>query len=254
MTTPLIIYFLGMPPQSQQQHMMAQQQQQMLAMQQRNNALRNVTNVTAAAPQHATMMGGKPAGMAGMAGAAVGPRFGPRTVGPTTMVGMRPGGPVPGGIPQARLPQFIGHHIETRLPPDLCLLGCIFVVTDYQDSEEYAKFVASWKKTITQYGGEIETSLSPRVTHLLCSSQKSALAQQARVEGKRLVTCYWLNDTIRKKKVMPPWKAIHFPLPAQFEPPCTNMILCLTGFQDRDRDLVKVSQLLKLRTTSSSGI
>ena len=39
---------------------------------------------------------------------------------------------------------------------------------------------------------------------------------------------------------MPPWKAIHFPLPAQFEPPCTNMILCLTGFQERDRDYVKV--------------
>ena len=228
----------------QQQHMMQQQQQQqqqMLAMQQqRSNALRNVTNTP---PQHPTMMGGKPVGvMAGMAGpaGANGPRFGgPRPVVPANIVGMRP--QVPGGIPQARLPQFIGHHMETRLPPDLCLLGCIFVVTDYQESEEHTKYVASWKKTITQYGGEIEASLSPRVTHLLCSSQKSGLAQQARAEGKRLITCFWLNDTIRKKKVMPPWKAIHFPLPGQFEPPCTNMILCLTGFQDRDRDLVKVS-------------
>ena len=70
-----------------------------------------------------------------------------------------------------------------------------------QDSTEQCKYVASWKKTITQYGGEIEGVLSPRVTHLLCSSQKSALAQQARIEGKRLVTCFWLNDTIRKKKV-----------------------------------------------------
>jgi len=225
--------------QSQQHLIQQQQQQQMLAMQQRNNALRNVTNTP---PQHAatTMMGGKPVSMAAM---GAGPRFGPpgpRQVGPAGgmvgVAGMRPQVP---GIPQPRMPQFIGHHMEVRLPPDLCLLGCIFVVADYQESEEHAKYVASWKKAITQYGGEIEATLSPRVTHLLCSSQKSALAQQARLEGKRLITCFWLNDTIKKKKVMPPWKAIHFPLPAQFEPPCANMILTLTGFQERDRDYVK---------------
>jgi hypothetical protein len=41
---------------------------------------------------------------------------------------------------------------------------------------------------------------------------------------------------------MAPWKAIHFPLPAQFEPPCTNMILTITGFEDRDRDYAKVRE------------
>ena len=82
-------------------------------------------------------------------------------------------------------------------------------------------------------------ALGPRVTHVLAKDQKSTVAQQARVEGKRLVTAFWLNDTVVRKKVLPPWKAIHFPLPANFEPPCANMILTLTGFEDRDRDYVK---------------
>ena len=77
------------------------------------------------------------------------------------------------------------------------------------------------------------------MTHVLAKDQKSSLAQEARLEGKRLVSAFWLNDTVVRKKVLPPWKAIHFPLPANFEPPCTNMILTLTGFEDRDRDYVK---------------
>ena len=70
------------------------------------------------------------------------------------MPGMRPQG-MPGGVPQPRLQQFVGHAIETRLPPDLCLLGCIFVIADYQDSEE-ARHLTDWRRVITQYGGEIE--------------------------------------------------------------------------------------------------
>ena len=42
---------------------------------------------------------------------------------------------------------------------------------DFQESPTHKKYVASWKKTITQYGGEIETMISARVTHLLCNSQ-----------------------------------------------------------------------------------
>ena len=108
------------PPQQQQQ----QQQQQMLAMQQRNNALRNVTN----SPQHphSGIISGKPGGMQQVTGMP--PRFPPRPTVPG-MVGMRAQVP---GIPQQRLPPFLGHALETRLPPDLCLLGCIFVFADYQ--------------------------------------------------------------------------------------------------------------------------
>ena len=50
---------------------------------------------------------------------------------------------------------------------------------------------------------------------------------------------------------MPPWKAIHFPLPANFEPPCLNMILTLTGFEDRDRDYVK--EMIKIAGATYTG-
>ena len=92
--------------------------------------------------------------------------------------------------------------------PPTSPLTCYVVLSNisvyFKESSEHSKYVPSWKKTITQYGGEIESSpTSPmtQVTHVLCSSQKSALAQQGRVEGKRLVTAFWLNDTIKRKKV-----------------------------------------------------
>jgi len=202
------------------QQQQAAQQQQMLAMRQRQVPMAGPGGIPSS-PVHQHGPGMMP-----------GARFPPRAV----MPGLRPGG-MP-GVPQQRMHQFVGHAIETRLPPDLCLLGCIFVMVDYQDSDE-ARHISDWRRVITQYGGEIEDALGARVTHVLAKDQKSATAQQARIEGKRLVTAFWLNDTVVRKKVLPPWKAIHFPLPANFEPPCVNMILTLTGFEDRDRDYVK---------------
>ena len=99
------------------------------------------------------------------------------------------------------------------VPPDLCLLGCIFHIIDYQDDKEKAKFVPDWKKVIKQFGGEIEEEYHPRLTHILCAKQDNEICQTAIRENKRLVTIYWLNDIVVKKKVTPPWKAIHFPLP-----------------------------------------
>ena len=86
------------------------------------------------------------------------------------------------------------------------------------------------------------------MTHILAANQKSQLAQSGRVEGKRLVTAYWLNDTILRKKVLPPWRAVHFPLPTIFDPPCTNMILTTTGF---DMDLIK--DMIKMVGASHTG-
>ena len=207
--------------------------QQMMAMQQQRAQM--------VSPGHHGQMMGAPPG----AGVMPGPRFSPRVA--VTMPGMR--GQIP-GIPQQRMQQFVGHEIQTRLPPDLCLLGCIFIITDYPDMEE-AKHLPEWRKVITQFGGEIEESLSPRVTHILAANQKSQLAQSGRVEGKRLVTAYWLNDTILRKKVLPPWKAVHFPLPANFEQPCSNMILTTTGFEGRDKDFIK--DMIKMVGASHTG-
>ena len=87
---------------------------------QRRNALGNITNSPGGHVGHLSPLAGKPIGMSG-------PRFSPRT-GVASLGGLRPQVP---GLQQPRL-QFVGHAIETRLPPDLCLLGCIFVITDYQ--------------------------------------------------------------------------------------------------------------------------
>ena len=236
-------------PQSPQQMQMIQQQQQM-QQQQRQQQLMALQQQRAqmVSPGHGVQGHGHQQMMAsgpGPGGMQV-TRFPPR-VAVAGMSGMRP---QMAGLQQQRMQQFVGHDIQTRLPPDLCLLGCIFVIVDYQALEE-AKHLPEWRKVITQYGGEIEDSISPRVTHVMAANQKSTTAQQARAEGKRLITAYWLNDTIVKKKVLPPWKAVHFPLPANYEPPCTNMILTLTGFEERDRDFVK--DMIKMAGATYTG-
>lgn len=147
--------------------------------------------------------------------------------------------PMAPGQPQGPRIQFHGHDPNTRLPPDLCLLGCIFYIIDYTEDPDMAKYVPDWKKVIKQFGGEVEDEYHPRLTHILCMNQDNPIIPQAIREGKRLVTTYWLNDTVVRKKVGPPWKAIHFPLPPNFVPPCENMIITLTGFVDRNRDWVK---------------
>ena len=58
------------------------------------------------------------------------------------------------------------------VPEDLCLLGCVFFITDYQrylSSEQ----IMTWKKVIAQHGGQVDDSYSNRVTHLLCETQQS---------------------------------------------------------------------------------
>lgn len=195
----------------------------------------------APAPQHAMRFAG-----------AMGPRPGPPQGPPQPMVMQAQPRPA---VPR---PLFHGHDPGTKrklltkrkfydgvlildisVPPDLCFLGCIFMICDYQDDPEQKNYCDGWKKVIRQFGGEVEDAYHPRMTHVLCKSQDSSVAMQALREGKRLVTVFWLNDIVVKKVVMPPWKAIHFPLPANFDRPCENMILTLTGFEGRDRDWVK---------------
>ena len=107
---------------------------------------------------------------------------------------------------------------------------------DYEDDPEFSRHVPEWKKIVRQYGGEVEVAYNPqRLTHVLCRTQvklieaqfdglcltplslpcpqDSPIAQQGLREGKRLITVHWFNDIIQQKKVSPPWKAVHFPLP-----------------------------------------
>ena len=227
---------VGQPPamfaQQQRQQLSPQQHQQYLAMSQQRRALEAMGQRGPIPPQ--------------MTGSPVSPHsMGPRFIGPRGPVGMQPPHMRPGmaGItPLAqRQPVFYGHDPTTvgKLPPEYCLLGCIFYIIDYQNDQDESKYVRDWKKVIRQFGGEVEDAYHPRITHLMCKNQDSSISGQALREGKRLVTVYWLNDVVVLRKVVPPWKGVHFPLPADFDEPCKHMILTITGFEGRDRDWVK---------------
>ena len=50
---------------------------------------------------------------------------------------------------------------------------------------------------------EIATMYSPRITHLLRETIRSALAQQVLRDDNRLVTAIWLNDVIINQHKFP---------------------------------------------------
>ena len=129
-----------------------------------------------------------------------------------------------------------GHKIS----PKLCLLGCHFVITGYQEREE-AHHVRKWTTVITRHGGEVTTELVEGVTHLICPDLASPLASRAEERGLRLVTAHWLNDVITVKKMAAPWKGVHLPLPRQESrgSNVSGMKICVTGFESLDRDYVK---------------
>ncbi|EGV91529.1 PAX-interacting protein 1 [Cricetulus griseus] len=68
---------------------------------------------------------------------------------------------------------------------------------------------------------------------------------QALRERKRCVTAHWLNTVLKKKKLVPPHRALHFPV--AFPPggkPCSQHIISVTGFVDNDRDDLKLMTYL----------
>ena len=62
------------------------------------------------------------------------------------------------------------------VPPDLCLLGCVSLIVDYQHCSTVEE-LQGWVKVINQYGGEVEQTYSPRVTHILCCQLTNAIVQ-----------------------------------------------------------------------------
>ncbi|KAF6207670.1 hypothetical protein GE061_016117 [Apolygus lucorum] len=133
-------------------------------------------------------------------------------------------------------PQFYGHNPNFKIPPDMFLLGCVFLIMEY---DRNGHDVTTWRRIILENGGETELSYSLRVTHILCQTQKHPLVQQGLRDGKRCVTAEWLSDVIIKQQVVPPWLALHFPTPFSDEKPCRNLIICHSGFEGEERVRVK---------------
>ncbi|KAK3581462.1 hypothetical protein CHS0354_031786 [Potamilus streckersoni] len=135
-------------------------------------------------------------------------------------------------------PVYCGHDQSDSVPPDICLLGCVFYITDYQKIVGPEQ-IAIWKQVIEQYGGQVDQSYSNRVTHLLCANQHSDVFQLALKDQRRVVTAFWLNDVLLRKKMLPPWQSLHIPLIYGEEKPCSNQVISVTNFENDERTRVK---------------
>lgn len=153
------------------------------------------------------------------------------------------GGPFSPTRPPLPRPQFYGHNPNLKLPLELFLLGCIFYIVEYDESHE--KSLPQWKELIEKHGGEIETFYCPRVTHVLCRTQRHGVVMQAIRDSKRCVTAYWLNDTMIRKQVLPPNQALHLPMPSTFgtQRPATKYIISTSGFEGDER--IRIKQMVE---------
>ncbi|XP_011867303.1 PREDICTED: PAX-interacting protein 1 [Vollenhovia emeryi] len=140
-------------------------------------------------------------------------------------------------MPQSKA-QFYGHNPNLKLPPHLFLLGCFFVIVEY-DVQRPTE-VAVWKQVIERHGGEVESQYCGRATHVLAITQKHTTVVQALREGKRCVSAHWLSDVVSKQQLLPPWHVLHFPTPFSLnELPCGKQIISFSGFEGEERAKVK---------------
>ncbi|XP_064601096.1 LOW QUALITY PROTEIN: PAX-interacting protein 1-like [Liolophura sinensis] len=158
-----------------------------------------------------------------------------------------PGLPIPGCVPdngrvelptaKEALARMVNNRIQA-IPPDMCLLGCVFLIADNQTLVG-ADEINTWKKVIEQHGGQVEVGYSQKITHVLCPYQHTDVFQQALKDQRRIVTAYWLNDCLLQKKMVPPWQALHLPLIYGDQKPCEKQIICVTNFEGEERTRVK---------------
>jgi len=117
------------------------------------------------------------------------------------------GGPAPNRrefpVQQQPQQQLYAHEPGVKIPERMCLLGCVFFILDYQRTIP-ATELSYWTKMMLNKGAEVESTYSMRVTHVLCETTRTPLAQQAMRDGKRLVTAFWFNDVILKQQMFLP--------------------------------------------------
>uniref|UniRef100_A0A8C3YDH7 PAX-interacting protein 1 n=1 Tax=Catagonus wagneri TaxID=51154 RepID=A0A8C3YDH7_9CETA len=153
--------------------------------------------------------------------------------------------PPPPPPPTQHQYQLFGHDPAVEIPEEGFLLGCVFAIVDYPEQMSDKQLLATWKRIIQAHGGAVDPTFSSRCTHLLCESQVSGLFAQAIKERKRCVTAHWLNAVLKRKQLLPPHRALHFPV--AFPPggkPCSQHIISVTGFVDSDRDDLKLMAYL----------
>ena len=124
-----------------QQRQLSPQHQQYLAMSQQRRALETMGTRGPMPPQ----MTGSPVSPHAIGQRFIGPR-GPMGMQPPQM---RPNVPSMSSIAQ-RQPVFYGHDPNSvgKLPPEYCLLGCIFYIVDYPEDKEQKMYVKVFSSPI----------------------------------------------------------------------------------------------------------
>lgn len=206
--------------------------QELLVLQQQQQHRRNLQQAASVVVQQNAIVPGTP-GAPGTKILVTQQNIPPGAVGPFS--------PVRPPIPRS---QFYGHNPNLKLPPDLFLLGCTFHIVEYEDTN--FDEVPKWIEVIEFFGGEIEKNYCPKVTHVLCRTQRHGVVMQAIRDGKRCITAYWLNDTMSKKQVLPPWQSLHLPVPSIFgvEKPARRHIISTSGFENEEK--IRIRQMVEV--------
>ena len=135
-------------------------------------------------------------------------------------------------------------------PKSGCLLGCIFLITGYQETKE-SVHMKKWKHVIVKHGGKVVDELTDMVTHVITPDMCNEISRLAANKGLRLVTSSWLNDCITTMQMIRPHKGVHFPHPEKSKTDISHMKLTITGFEGLDREYIK--DMIKMTGASFSA-
>ena len=125
--------------------------------------------------------------------------------------------------------RFFGHESRQMIPPEFCLIGCVFYIAPYYlESPNTTKIVPGWRRQIEKFGGRVIDNYlagpNNGVTHVVTENMSTSLAKVALQDGKRCVTIFWLEDVLCNKRLLPPWRFYHLPVAYGDTKPCRNHV------------------------------
>lgn len=136
--------------------------------------------------------------------------------------------------------RYFTHEAGVTVPKEVIMIGCFFFFdgTTFDMTDQEKKKLES---RVTACGGQIETTYSDRVTHVVSDCQGNTVTRQGLQEGKRIVSLYWLDDVYKQGKMFVPNKAWHLPK-TDIQPPSllSKEIVSTTGFSIDERANIRV--------------
>ncbi|RDD45037.1 PAX-interacting protein 1 [Trichoplax sp. H2] len=130
--------------------------------------------------------------------------------------------------------------IENKMRQRYLLVGCVFLIIDYQQDVDDG-IISIWKKAIAERGGETVDKYSQKCTHILCYDRMSETYKLALRDGKKIATICWLNDVLRKEEIFTPRDCMQIPVPSKYIiDACKEMVIAVTGYTGKERDKVKM--------------